>query len=96
MKTSIKIGCLAVIVACSGMVACHSRTMTRFDVHPERDLVLVETFETTSVVWAYQNEHVMWSCKEDGDVLNCKRSCGGDTEQLCPKTAIISAEKKKD
>ncbi len=94
MKNSIKLGCLAVIISSSGLMGCHTRMMTRFDVHPERDLVLVETFETTSLLYTYQNEHVMWSCEENGDVLNCKRSCGGNTAVLCPKSAIISAKKK--
>jgi hypothetical protein len=78
------------LLACAALLSgCFSRQLTRFDVHPQKPVVLLETLDRTSYVFWSNSEHVFWSCSESGDTLNCTRRCGGDTDLKCPTASIF-------
>ncbi len=69
---------------------CFSRQMVNFQTHPEKNTILMETFETRDyLVWS-KSEHVYWSCAETDNALECQRRCGGKTDLICPATAIFA------
>ena len=69
---------------------CFSRQLVNFQTHPEKNTLLMETFEKRDyLVWS-KVEHVYWSCAESGNSLECQRRCGGKTDLVCPATAIFA------
>jgi hypothetical protein len=63
---------------------CHSRSIVRFDSHPTRRVVLVETVERSNYALAAAAKRTFWACVEADDSLICERRCGSDTKFQCP------------
>ncbi len=78
------------LAALSTMSGCFSRQLLGFSVHPEKETMLMETYDTRDyLVWS-KHEHVYWSCAESGDQLQCTRRCGGKTDLVCPTMSIFA------
>ena len=81
---------VALLAAAAVTVGCHSRGLVRFDSHPTRKVVLVETVERYNYVVAATAERVFWACFEEQDSLICEKRCGADTGYRCPTGFFFS------
>jgi hypothetical protein len=80
----------AALMTALGLSGCFSRQMVNFQTHPEKDTLLMETYETRDyLVWS-KHEHVYWSCTETGSSLQCTRRCGAKTDLVCPAASIFA------
>lgn len=54
--------------------------------HGALPVLKLETVRTTWAVFWAETEHQFWLCQDRGDELVCQRSCGGQTDLMCPTT----------
>lgn len=81
----------AIMLGAFSVSGCFSRQLLGFQTHPEKKVLLMETFERSDY-WLWSSaEHVYWTCSEQGDLLHCERRCGGDSDLVCPATAIFAS-----
>ncbi len=67
---------------------CLNRRLVRIQDHPTQPVLLMETIDTTMLLFPIAREHVFWQCAEGGNQLTCQRACGGETEFQCPQSAM--------
>ena len=79
-------GVVAVAALAAGSTGCAKRTILAFDDHQNHNLTTLQAFHTKSYVVYTTEEHQFFFCTDTGDKLVCKRSCGGNTDLVCPKT----------
>jgi hypothetical protein len=71
-----------------GGTSCVHRELVGFDDHDKMALTAIRAGVSKNyVLWA-EYEHVFYSCSEQGDVLDCKRVCGGETDLECPMAVV--------
>jgi hypothetical protein len=64
---------------------CVKRELVGFADHDKMALTAIRAGVTKNYFFYAEYEHVFYSCSEQGDVLDCKRVCGGETDLECPK-----------
>ena len=91
MTRSLRFATLGVLLGTMFMLSgCFNRQLVRFETHPSKQVVLMETLDTHDYWLWSDHEHVFWSCAESGDKLNCSRRCGKDSGLDCPAVEIFS------
>jgi hypothetical protein len=72
------------------LTGCFNRQLVRFETHPSKQVVLMETLDTHDYWLWSDHQHVFWSCAEQSDTLDCKRRCGGGSDLACPAAQIFT------
>lgn len=80
----------AALVLAGASAGCTAqRQIMRFEDHPDPEAKMsrLEIMKVQSYVFTAIAEHQFWLCRDAGDVLECARACGGDTDIACPTAA---------
>ena len=88
MKNNRMLSMAALVLLSLGLSGCFNRQLLRFRTHESKEVVLMESLDSTDYWLWTDHEHVFWTCAESGDHLSCTRRCGGDNELVCPAVAI--------
>jgi hypothetical protein len=73
------------IFALTGATGCVHRQLESFADHPSAPLTSAVVHLQKNYFFARSHEYVFYSCSENGDTLQCKRLCGGNTDLVCPE-----------
>ena len=93
MNHSVRLATLGVLLGTMFMLSgCFNRQLVRFETHPTKQVVLMETLDTHDYWLWSDHEHVFWSCAQSADSLDCSRRCGGSADLACPAAQIFSSE----
>lgn len=79
----------AAVLLSLGLSGCFNRQLLRFRTHESKEVVLMESLDSTSYWLWVDHQHVFWTCAETGDHLSCTRRCGGDTDLACPAVVMM-------
>lgn len=84
------IAAMAVLSLSTGCLT--SRSILSVSEAGTRNLTLVQTNDTYTILPGYgYDKHQFWTCKEDGDVLACKKACDTKNSQLACMAAASTA-----
>lgn len=64
---------------------CTTRSVVRFEDHPEQDQTYVETLRQDDYFVSQSLTHEFWLCKDEDKRLVCKRTCDGSSDLACPQ-----------
>jgi hypothetical protein len=79
-----RLGFALAVVALACGTGCVHRSIHSVADHPSAPLTrAVVQVDKNFLVWR-SSEVVFYSCAENGDALQCKRLCGGQTDIQCP------------
>ncbi len=87
MKTMVKLFLVASMVATLlfSSACLMSRTVIKFQDHPQKPLTEFETFDLYYYVLMVSGTHQFWMCTDEGDKLVCTHECGGASDLVCPE-----------
>ena len=85
-KTLLSLALLGTLAFGSG---CVTRTLVAFEDHGSKPLTSMSVSVHRNFILQQKFEAVTYSCREDGDNLDCKRVCGGENDLACPEFAPV-------
>jgi len=81
MKKLIVLVLFAALLATTG---CLRRNVVMANDHPQKPLTLIETYDQYMLLaWQIGGYYRFWTCIDQGDALDCKVECDGETDLDC-------------
>lgn len=82
--------CMFVMVASVLSGCLVSRTITRIEDHPQRNVTILETVDVHQYLFYGNVTHQFWQCGMSADLLSCQKICGLALDVDCPASTVSS------